>query len=508
MNNKNTAEEQKNKTGAAKGIKKKCVMTIAGSDSGGGAGIEADLKTFSALGVHGTCVIASVTSQNTKGVQFVYDIPVEHIGTQIDSVCSDMEIVFAKSGMLSSPEIVSYVAGKVKEYNLSLIVDPVMAAEAGGELLRKDAVKMMAEVLLPVSFAVTPNIFEAEILSGIKIKNAEDAKNAAVKIAETGVKYVIVTGGHLEAEDIVYDSKNKEFTMLSGTFVKGGTHGTGCTYSSSLTAYLARGYSFEQACQFAKKFVVDAILYSENIGSGVAPVNPGGAQAIRSERAFVIENILEAWEILKNDDIFPQLIPEVGTNIAMTLPDIFKESVQPEYYASGIQPPRQISSIDKADNIIGADGFGSYYSAAAAFPGRIHKVKDLSGAKLSAENLGYPSFGSGSNLAKVIKSAQDFDETVRACINLKYTEKNVKHCEKTGLSAGSFNRDDEPSGCDESKEWGTTMIIQENGETVPDMIYENGGFGKEGVIRVFGTDAVDAANKVLMICDEIRKAKN
>ncbi len=480
-------------------------MTIAGSDSGGGAGIEADLKTFSALGVHGTCVIASVTSQNTTGVQSVFDIPTEHIGTQIDSVCTDMNIVFAKTGMLSSPEIVRFVAGKVKEYSLSLIVDPVMAAEAGGELLRKEAVRMMAEVLLPVSYAVTPNIFEAEILSGLKIKNTDDAKNAAVKIAETGVKYVIVTGGHLNAEDIVYDSVNKEFTLLSGKFVKGGTHGTGCTYSSALVSYLARGCTFEQACGFAKKFVVDAILYSENVGSGVAPVNPGGALTLRAERAAVIENILEAWEILKHDDIFPTLIPEVGTNIAMTLPDIFKESVQADYYASGIQPHRQISSIDKMDRQIGADGFGSYYSSAAAFPGRIHKMKDLSATKLSAQNLGYPSFGSGSNLAKVIKSAQEFDETVRACINLKYTEKTVKDCAQAGLSAYAFRRGDEPCGCDESKEWGTSMIIQENGETVPDIIYENGGFCKEGIIRILGTDALDAAGKVLMICDEIRK---
>lgn len=482
-------------------------MTIAGSDSGGGAGIEADLKTFSALGVHGTCVIASVTSQNTKGVQSVFDIPVEHIGTQIDSVCTDMEIIFAKSGMLSSPEIVQFVAQKIKEYNLNLIVDPVMAAEAGGELLRKEAVEMMAEVLLPVSYAVTPNIFEAEILSGMKIKTAEDAKAAAVKIAETGVKYVIVTGGHLDAEDIVYDSENKEFTLLSGTFVKGGTHGTGCTYSSALTAYLARGYSFEQACQFAKKFVVDAILYSESIGEGVAPVNPEGAFVLQFERAAVIENILEAWEILKEDDIFPQLIPETGTNIVMTLPDIFKESIYAEYYASGIQPPRQTKSIDKLDHEIGADGFGSYYSAAAAFPGKIHKMKDRSGTKLSAENLGYPSFGADSDSAKIIKSAQEFDETVRACIHLKLTEKTADHCDQAGFSVYSFNRADESRDCDESKDFGTTMIISENGELVPDMIYESGGFGKEGVIRVFGTDAVDAANKILMICGEIRKRR-
>ena len=447
-------------------------MTIAGSDSGGGAGIQADMKTFSALGVHGACVIASVTSQNTTGVQSVYDIPVEHIGRQMDSVCSDMDIVFAKSGMLSSPEIVQYVAGKVKEYNLSLVVDPVMAAEAGGELLKKEAVKMMAEALLPVSYAVTPNIFEAEILSGMKIKNADDAKAAAVKIAETGVKYVIITGGHLDAEDIVYDSKNKAYTMLSGTFVKGGTHGTGCTYSSSLVAYLARGYTFEQACKLAKKFVVDAILYSVSIGSGVAPVNPGGARSIRSERAAVIGNILEAWDILKADDTFPQLIPKVGTNIAMSLPDIFKETIQPTYYASGIHPSQQVSFIDNMHHNIG-DGFGSPDSAVAVFPKRIQQMKDQSG-ELSAENIGCPSFGSDADLERIIQTAQEFDKTIHACISLKWSEDLIKHCDQVGFS--TF-----------------------------DIIYENCG-KKESLVHVLGTDAVNAANKVLMICGSIRKS--
>lgn len=486
-------------------LKKKCVLTIAGSDSGGGAGIEADLKTFAALGVHGACVIASVTAQNTTGVQSVFDLPPEHIAAQIDSVCSDMEISYAKTGMLSSPEIVMLVAEKVKEYELPLIVDPVMAAEAGGELLRKEAVEKMAEVLLPVSYAVTPNIFEAETLSGMKIKNVEDAKAAAVKISEAGVKYVMITGGHLNAEDILYDAARQELTQFYGTFVKGGTHGTGCTYSSALVSYLARGYTFDQACVFAKKFVVDAILYSENIGAGVAPVNPSGFSALRSERAAVIENILSAWELLKKDDIFPQLIPEVGTNIAMTLSDIFKEAIQPEYYAAGIQPPRQTPVIDKLDSIVGADGFGSFYSVTAAFPGRIHKVKEAAGTKLAAAPLGYPCFGSGAHLSKVIRSAQEFDETVRACINLKFAEKTVRYCEEAGFSAYSFDRADEPESCDTDKEWGTSSIIRENGESVPDIIYENGGFCKEGVMRVLGTDAIDAAKKVLMICNEIRR---
>ena len=486
-------------------LKEKCVMTIAGSDSGGGAGIQADLKTFSALGVHGTCVIASVTSQNTKGVYSVFDIPINEIGKQIDAVCTDMKISFAKTGMLSSPEIVKFVAEKIDEYKISLIVDPVMTAESGGELLRKEAVDTLLKSLLPVSFAVTPNIYEAEILAGIQIKNIEDVKIAAQKIAETGVKYVIITGGHLNAEDVAYDSEKKKFTHFKGTFVKGGTHGTGCTYSAALTAYLSKNYTFDQSCKLAKKFVIDAILYSKNVGDGVSPVNPTGASVLKAKRANVIENILAAWEILRNDTEFPYLIPEVGTNIGMTLPDIFKKAAADENYASGIHPAAQIKVICNENALDLADGFGACRSDVAAFPGRIHKMKDKTGTKLTAENASYPSFGAGSNLAKVIKAAQEFDETVCACINLKYTEEIIDLFKQREFSVCVFNRADEPCGYENSKEWGTSESILRNGKIVPDIIYETGGYGKEAIIRVLGTDAMDAANKISAICDEIRK---
>ena len=448
-------------------------MSIAGSDSSGGAGIQADLKTFSALGVHGACVIASITSQNTTGVQAVFDIPVAEIGKQFDSVCSDLNVVFAKTGMLSSPEIVRFVSEKVAEYKLLLVVDPVMAAEAGGELLKREAVSEMAESLLPVSYAVTPNIFEAEILSGMKIENEDDAQKAAVKIAETGVRYVIVTGGHLNATDIVYDSVSQKFTLLPGMFVKGGTHGTGCTFSSALTAHLARGFEFDQACKAAKSFVVNAILYSENIGNGVAPVNPGGSTIHRLERAAVIENIQSAWSLLKTNSVFSTLTPDAGTNIAMTLPDIFQKSIRPDYYSSEILPHLQVSSAEISTDE-DADGFGLLQSVTAVF----------------SENIGYPVFDSGNGLEKLILSAQEIDITTHACIHLKYAEETIQVCQKEGFSV-------QTGGC------GSNDL----GGSAPDIIYEVGGLSKskEGSIHVLGTDAVDAARKIIRICDKISR---
>ncbi|MCD1294832.1 bifunctional hydroxymethylpyrimidine kinase/phosphomethylpyrimidine kinase [Methanocella sp. CWC-04] len=248
-------------------------MTIAGSDSGGGAGIQADLKTFQALGVHGTCAITAITSQNTLGVQGVYDVPAEVTESQIDSIMSDFNVIFAKTGMLSKAETVECVARKVKQYGLKVVIDPVMAAESGGRLLNPDAVDALKNKLIPLAEAVTPNTYEASVLCGFEIKDIDDAKKACEKIYALGVKNVIITGGHFGGIDILY---NGDFKVFRGELVKGGTHGTGCTYAASLTAYLAKGEPVEKACEKAKAFVKDAVSNSMDVGHGVRPVNPGG----------------------------------------------------------------------------------------------------------------------------------------------------------------------------------------------------------------------------------------
>ncbi|WP_338103028.1 bifunctional hydroxymethylpyrimidine kinase/phosphomethylpyrimidine kinase [Methanolapillus millepedarum] len=481
-------------------MKKKVVMTIAGSDSGGGAGIQADIKTFSTLGVHGTCVIVSVTSQNTTGVKAVFDLPVPAIESQMDAVCSDMTVSFAKTGMLSSADIVKAVAKKVAENKIMLVVDPVMAAEAGGNLLQSSAVSWMKKSLLPISFAVTPNVSEAEVLSGIQIQTTEDAKNAAVEISKTGVKYVVVTGGHLDASDIIYESESGRFTILPGEFVSGGTHGTGCTFSAALVSYLARGYSFVEACKMTKKFVTDAISYSEKVGAGVPPVSPAGYSNLRRERAQVIENILFAYDLLKDSRMFPLLIPEVGTNIAMTVPDIYRNTNDENYYAADSYPSPTHPFVLKD-----SDAFGTFLSTGAAFPGRIHKVHDKKGTSWTVTSVGFPVFGSGVHLMRAVDAAQKFDPTIRACINLKYSPLILEAAQKIGYKDLFFKREDEPKNYVRKEEWGSVSVISKNGGVVPDIIYDTGGVGKEAIIRIFGTDAVDAALKVIRICEKLKE---
>jgi hydroxymethylpyrimidine kinase/phosphomethylpyrimidine kinase len=249
-------------------------LTIAGSDSGGGAGIEADLKTFQALGVHGTCAITAITSQNTTGVQAVFDIPPGVIESQIGSVMADFDVRYAKTGMLSRPETVTAVARCVKKYGIKIVVDPVMAAEAGDMLLHPEAVDALRDLLLPIAEAVTPNIYEASILSGIEVKDEASAKRACKAIHDAGTKYVIVTGGHMGGIDVLYDGSG--FRVFRGMLIKGGTHGTGCTHSAALTAYLCRGENIGEACEKAKSFVAKAVTDYMDVGHGTRPVNPGG----------------------------------------------------------------------------------------------------------------------------------------------------------------------------------------------------------------------------------------
>lgn len=248
-------------------------LTIAGSDSGGGAGIAADLKTFQALGVHGTCAITAITSQNTLGVQAVFDVPPAVIESQVDSVMADFDVRYAKTGMLSRVETIACVARKADQHGLRLVVDPVMAAESGGRLLSPDAVDALRELILPLAEVATPNAFEASVLAGIAVTDRETAMEAARIIRGFGVRHAVVTGGHLGGVDVLYDGR---FRAFEGELVAGGTHGTGCTHSSAIAAYLARGEGVEAAVRMAKAFVRDAVRNSMDVGHGIRPINPGG----------------------------------------------------------------------------------------------------------------------------------------------------------------------------------------------------------------------------------------
>lgn len=251
-------------------------LTIAGSDSGGGAGIQADLKTFQMLDVFGMSAITAVTAQNTLGVTGIYDVPLEGIEKQIDAVATDLGVDAVKTGMLSQPSVIELVAAKVKEHGFPcLVVDPVMIAKGGASLLAEPAKDVLRRVLLPVATVVTPNVPEAEVLTGRPIKSLEDMKQAARMIVEEyGARSAVVKGGHMEGEpvDVVYDGR--EILLLQGVrYETRHTHGTGCTFSAAITACLAKGDSLETAVRTAKEFITCAIRDGLGIGGGHGPTN-------------------------------------------------------------------------------------------------------------------------------------------------------------------------------------------------------------------------------------------
>ncbi|HSN05297.1 MAG TPA: bifunctional hydroxymethylpyrimidine kinase/phosphomethylpyrimidine kinase, partial [Nitrospira sp.] len=254
----------------------KQVLTIAGSDSSGGAGIQGDLKAMSANGVFALSVITAVTAQNTEEVTDVFELPASIIAAQIDAVFDDFDIAAVKTGMLSSTAIVELVARMLAPQKIvNLVVDPVMLSKTGHALLKPDAIEALKKLLFPMALVVTPNIHEAQLLSGIAINNLSDARRAAKIIHSFGGKYVLIKGGHLPADratDLLYDGRF--FNIYKGEFIDTPhTHGTGCTFASALAAQLARGKTVPDAVQAAKTYLTEAIRHSLAIGHGTGPTN-------------------------------------------------------------------------------------------------------------------------------------------------------------------------------------------------------------------------------------------
>ena len=252
-------------------------LTIAGSDSGGGAGIQADLKTFTAHKVYGASVITAVTAQNTTGVSGIYDLPINFIEKQIDAVIKDIGFNSVKIGMLSNKSIINLVSEKMKQFDLkNIVLDPVMVATSGDKLLLDDSINALKTDLIPLADLITPNIYEAELLAGLKISSVENMKEAAEKLIKLDCKYVLIKGGHITdsdySTDILYDGI--KFTQYESKRINTqNTHGTGCTYSSAITANLAKGLDMEKAVENAKEYITQAISNSFNIGKGHGPLN-------------------------------------------------------------------------------------------------------------------------------------------------------------------------------------------------------------------------------------------
>ena len=257
----------------------KRVLTIAGSDSGGGAGIQADLKAITLLGGFGMSVLTALTAQNTVAVTSIHDVPLEFIAAQIEAVFSDIGVDAVKTGMLSNAEVVKLVASKMSEYKPPIVVvDPVMVAKSGDPLLTADARQTLADFLLPEATLVTPNLPEASALVGWQVAKEKEMRRAAEEIHALGPKYVLVKGGHLQGEavDLLFDGQAfHEFR--SPRVETRNVHGTGCTYASAIATYLAQELDVVEAVKAAKRFITAAIYHGLSLGQGHGPTNPYAA---------------------------------------------------------------------------------------------------------------------------------------------------------------------------------------------------------------------------------------
>jgi hydroxymethylpyrimidine kinase/phosphomethylpyrimidine kinase len=252
-------------------------LTIAGSDSGGGAGIQADLKTFLALGVHGTSAICALTAQNTQGVSAVHDVPAVFVREQVLQVATDFDVAAAKTGMLSNPRIVETVADSIKEFAIpNLVVDPVFMSKNQDVLLSEDSIDSLVSRLFPLATVITPNLEEAALLTGMEIADIAGMKEAAKALHAMGPEWVLVKGGHLglDATDVLYNGEIFA-EVTEERIVTFNTHGTGCTLSAAIAAYLALGSSVPEAVWGAKEYVTGAIRYGLDVGQGYGPTNHG-----------------------------------------------------------------------------------------------------------------------------------------------------------------------------------------------------------------------------------------
>ncbi len=428
----------------------KSALTVAGSDSGGGAGVQADLKSFAAVGVHGCSVLTAITAQNTRAVESIYPLPVAEIQKQLHAVLSDFDIRAAKTGMLYSAQIVKAVSKRLSKCDFPVVVDPVMIATVGDKLNRRDFRDALVKHLLPESRLVTPNLYEAGQLAGIEVRSVEDMRTAAKLVHRLGAKGVLVKGGHLKGRlvDLLFDGG--KFTEMTGFRFRKELHGSGCTLAASITAYLATGMSLREAVKAGRSRVAAGFQTSYRAGKGVEVIN----SHFRPDRFEVWREVSAAANEMVSL-LTMDLMPEVGANIG---------------YA-----------------IEGAKDSGDV----CALTGRIYRLG--TGLRIG----GHADFGASKHIARVILAAMAFDPAMRSAANLKYRDSTLHRADKAGLQVGTFSRSGQPEGTS-TMEWGTIQAIKDLG-TVPDAIYDLGGVGKEAMIRVIGENPQDVLTKIRLI---------
>ncbi len=441
----------------------RCVLTIAGSDSGGGAGIQADLKTITVLGGFGMSAITALTAQNTREVQAIQTVPPDFVLRQIEAVATDLPIHAAKTGMLANREIVEAVSQGIGRFQISnLVVDPVFISKGGHPLLEEDAVDALTRFLFPLADLITPNLHETRILSGSGVESAEERREAARRLHAMGPGAVLIKGGHgegPEAEDLLFDG-SAFHTYSAPRFDTPHTHGTGCTLSAAIATFLAKGLELAAAVEEAKRFITEAIRFSFPLGGGHGPTNHYAAGLGPVERDRVLGTLARAATTIQEEPSLARLSAEVQSNLGYALPG------------------------------------ATTHEEVAAFPGRIVRLPE------GLTTLRPPAFGASRHIASVILAAMQRHPQLRSTMNIRFSEAVLRKAKEKGLVAAGFDRTKEPREVKEregsSLEWGTGEAMRGTSE-VPDLVYDRGDVGKEPMVRILGTDPQDVLRKLFLL---------
>jgi len=445
------------------------VLTVAGSDSGGGAGIQADLKTIAALGGHGMSAITSLTAQNTKEVTAILDLPPEFIAEQIRVCVADIGVDAVKTGMLHTAEIIKVVARELARLEVPKVIDPVMVAKSGAQLLQPAGVEELKKSLLPHSTVITPNASEATVLSGVRISDEGDQRRVARQLAEEyGIPGVVIKGGHLHGEyvvDVLYYEGSYYRYEVPRIQTKA-THGTGCVFASAIATELAKGSTIPQAVEKAQKFVYESIRGGLLVGKGAGPVNPMHSVIKRAGLLEALMNVRRAVSMIEEAEDGAELAPESGINIGEAAP--------------GAASREEIVAI----------------------PGRIVRVfKRL-------KSVSEPWIGASRHIADALLTIIQYDNTKRAAMNIRFSRELLEIVGDLGLTISSYDRGQEPPEIKAVEgmtiRWGVARAFESAGK-VTDIIYHTGDWGKEPMILITGRNSIEVVEKFLKILERYRE---
>ena len=429
------------------------ILAIGGSDPSSGAGIQSDILASRELGANCFSVITAITAQNSKEFIHAEDVSVKSIQLQIESIFSDFDLSVITIGMVHNIPIIKAVHSKLKKIKTPIVIDPVIKSTTGGILLKKDAIIAFKKLLVPLCHTITPNLSEAEIISGLKIRKFSDLILAAKEIQSLGAKNVIITGHSFDRgqiSDFVFDGTRYE--SIAGKKIPGRNHGSGCNFAIALSVSIARKKNVFEAARFAKIFTYEAIKNSKQIGGGIKITKPH-LDKIHLELEESIKKFEELEQIQNH-------IPECQTNF------VFAKK-----------------SSKTIEDVLGVSG-------------RIVKAGKQA---IVAGNLEY---GGSKHVANAVITIRKKFPTIRSAINIKYSEATIKEFAKLKFKISSYNRFKEPKSLrtkeNSSIVWGINQAI-ENLSTPPDLIFHKGDFGKEPMILIFGTSPSDVLEKLKKI---------